>query len=117
MLDRADVLARTRHDLGKYVAMLTRNTDPSDLAALRDALRSDLGATRSPDFACDAVWASLRPDWIAAHLDPAPIDGRILALRMGLDHLHTLSPAELQALGQLAVELGTHLRDLHRAAS
>ena len=57
--------ARLKHDLGKYVALQQRWLGPDpDIAALRDALASDVLSTRrGPAGTVDAltVWAEFRP--------------------------------------------------------
>lgn len=99
-----DAAERVRHDVGKYVvfevAWLPPDAGP---AALRDALRSDLLATRrGPDGATGAValWRALRPGLPDAP-EVAELDDRFRALERGLPALDA-EPPDPDALRALA---------------
>lgn len=116
-LTTIDLLARGRHDIGKYLTCAARFLEQRTEAELREALRLDLGATRSnPSGSVGDLWAELRPAWLGEGLDTARIDDDVAALMAGLHRLDSADLAGLEAIAARAAALADHLRALHRAA-
>lgn len=114
-----EAVARARHDLGKYVALQARCLEPGASAQdLRSALDADLNHTRSsPDATCAELWAGLRGPLVEAGLgnaELAALDATILALADRGARLGELSAVALQETARVAIDLGEHLRGLHR---
>lgn len=114
-----EAVARARHDLGKYVALQARCLEPGASAdELRAVLNADLNHTRSsPDASCAELWAGLRGPLIDAglgHAELTALDATILTLAERGARLGELPAAALHETAAIAIDLGEHLRGLHR---
>lgn len=115
----AEALLRARHDLGKYVAFACRCVpEGASDTELREALEADLLRTRStPPAGCDAVWAGVRPELVAAGVEVAALDAVVTELAARGRRLASLDRAALLDTVAAAIALGDTLRALHRQAA
>jgi hypothetical protein len=119
-MSREEILARARHDLGKYVHFEARwLAESASEADLREALAADLLRTRrGPGGTQSAAttWAELRAGLVAEAPDVAleGVDAGVRELAEAAARLESMELAELRELAERARQVADAVRGLGR---
>lgn len=119
-MSREEILARARHDLGKYLHFEARWLPLSASADdLRAALASDLLRTRrgpAGTRSAAETWSELRPalESAAPEVALADVDARVRALAEAAARLGSMSMPELREVAEMARRAADAVRALGR---